>query len=66
MLAKATPLQLKEDNIPEIVSAMTVEEKCALLVGGEASSSWVTERGRYTFIVGKNASDRGLRRKVRV
>lgn len=32
----------------------------------EASSSWVTERGRYTFIVSKNASDRGLRRKVRV
>lgn len=39
-LAKATPLQLKEDNIPEIVSAMTVEEKCALLVGGEAAKAF--------------------------
>ena len=32
----------------------------------EASSSWVTERGRYTFIAAKNAADRGLRKKVRI
>lgn len=39
-LAKAVPLQLREDNIPEIVSAMTVEEKCALLIGGEAAKAF--------------------------
>ena len=39
-LAKAAPLQLKEDNIPEIVSAMTVEEKCALLIGGRAAKAF--------------------------
>ena len=28
--------QLREDNIPEIIAAMTPEEKCALIVGGKA------------------------------
>ena len=32
------PLQLKEDNIPEIVAALTDEEKVLLLVGGRAKS----------------------------
>ncbi|MBR6001774.1 MAG: glycoside hydrolase family 3 protein, partial [Bacteroidales bacterium] len=39
-LAKAAPLQLKEDNIQETVSAMTVEEKCALLIGGRAAKAF--------------------------
>lgn len=29
-------LRLNEDNIPEIVNAMTIEEKCELIVGGRA------------------------------
>ncbi|MBP5636492.1 MAG: glycoside hydrolase family 3 C-terminal domain-containing protein [Bacteroidales bacterium] len=36
--APAQPLQLREDNIPEIVAAMTPEEKVLLLVGGRAKS----------------------------
>ncbi len=41
MLLAATPVkaaQLREDNIPEIVSLMTDEEKVKLLVGGKAKS----------------------------
>lgn len=30
--------QLREDNIPEVVSAMTIEEKCTLIMGGRAVS----------------------------
>lgn len=33
---KAT--QLREDNIPEVVAAMTPEEKCTLIIGGRAAS----------------------------
>lgn len=32
------PPQLREDNIPEVVAAMTPEEKCTLIVGGRAAS----------------------------
>lgn len=28
--------QLNENNIPEVIAAMTVEEKCALIIGGRA------------------------------
>ena len=30
--------QLREDNIPEVVAAMTPEEKCTLIIGGRAKS----------------------------
>lgn len=30
--------QLREDNIPEVVAAMTPEEKCTLIMGGRAKS----------------------------
>ena len=49
----------------ECTVEISVSESC-LASFDEASSSWVTERGRYTFIAAKNASDRGLRKKVRV
>lgn len=32
------PPQLREDNIPEVVAAMTPEEKCSLIIGGRAAS----------------------------
>ncbi len=32
------PPQLREDNIPEVVAAMTPEEKCTLIIGGRAAS----------------------------
>lgn len=32
------PPQLREDNIPEVVAAMTPEEKCTLIIGGSAAS----------------------------
>ena len=28
--------QLNENNIPDVIAAMTVEEKCALIIGGRA------------------------------
>ena len=37
-MAPVQPLQLREDNIPEVVAAMTPEEKVLLLVGGRAKS----------------------------
>ena len=30
--------RLREDNIPEVVAALTVEEKCTLIIGGRAAS----------------------------
>ena len=30
--------QLREDNIKEVVAAMTPEEKCTLIIGGRAKS----------------------------
>lgn len=36
-LADKAP-QLREDNIPEVVAAMTPEEKCTLIIGGRAAS----------------------------
>lgn len=30
--------QLREDNIPEVVAAMTPEEKCTLIIGGKAKN----------------------------
>ena len=30
--------QLREDNIKEVISVMTPEEKCALIVGGRAKN----------------------------
>lgn len=36
-LADEAP-QLREDNIPEVVAAMTPEEKCTLIIGGRAAS----------------------------
>lgn len=43
ILAASTPVtdgvpQLREDNIPEIVAAMTPEEKCTLIIGGRAAN----------------------------
>ena len=32
----------------------------------ERVSEWVTEPGRYTFIAARNASDRGLKKKVKI
>ena len=29
--------QLREDNVKEVVAAMTIEEKCMLLTGGRAA-----------------------------
>ena len=37
-MAPVQPPQLREDNIPEIVAAMTPEEKVLLLIGGRARS----------------------------
>ena len=36
-LADKAP-QLREDNIAEVVAAMTPEEKCTLIIGGRAAS----------------------------
>lgn len=36
--AKSSAPQLREDNIPEVVAAMTPEEKCALLIGGRSKA----------------------------
>lgn len=43
ILAASNPVsdgvpQLREDNIPEIVAAMTPEEKCTLIIGGRAAN----------------------------
>ena len=36
--SRDSSLQLREDNIPQIVAAMTPEEKCMLIIGGRAAS----------------------------
>ena len=37
-VAMADTLKLREDNIPQIVSAMTLEEKAHLVVGADMKS----------------------------
>ena len=39
--------QLREDNVKEVVAAMTIEEKCMLLTGGRAA---MFKSGAYTKV----------------
>lgn len=44
-------LKLREDNIDEIISAMTLEEKAHLLVGGDGTTSDVPNVAGYTYAI---------------
>ena len=49
--AQDAPLRLREDNIPEIVAALTLEEKANLVVGAGFKSMWAGLSGSKDVLV---------------
>ena len=44
---------LRSDNIDEVLNAMTIDEKCSLLVGGESTSPDIPDVAGYTRLISR-------------